>query len=140
MCKLLMVEDDATVRRALCALIGPEYSVVEAPDLAAARTHLMDPDLGIILLDLRLPNGHGKELLDNLAKVRDDVPVIVLSGFSVDLQPKATWPVTAVLSKPAPNGALKDALVKAREWATGIQGMRDSTKRLKDLNTEGGTV
>ena len=139
MTKLLMVEDDAKVRQALSVLIGPEYSIVMADSLAAARQLLEDEDLGVILLDLLLPNGHGRELLEDLARLRDDVPVVVLSGFPQDMQPKKGWPVTDVLSKPPAHGVLKAALVKARELGASVHRFSDSTKRLKDLN-EGGTV
>jgi DNA-binding NarL/FixJ family response regulator len=82
--KFLVVDDHALIRDAmhdlLCAL-QPGTTVLTAASAAQAREWMSGhPDIGLVLLDLNLPDGDGLELL---ADFRDDHPataVVVLSG------------------------------------------------------------
>lgn len=77
---ILIVEDDAGARRALGELLEADGFVVrEAATLAAAREASAEPDVSAILLDLRLPDGNGQELLVERGAGR--VPIIVMTAF-----------------------------------------------------------
>jgi signal transduction histidine kinase len=78
---ILLVDDDDDLRRAIArGLRAVGYQVLEAGDVATAR-HLgrsQRPDL--FLTDLKLPDGHGSELVREW-KTRDPSrPVLVLTG------------------------------------------------------------
>ena len=78
--RVLLVEDDAAIARELSLRWGERGWVVEvAPTLAAADVARAAP-LGIVVLDLGLPDGDG---LDWLARLRRDdatTPVIALTA------------------------------------------------------------
>jgi DNA-binding response OmpR family regulator len=82
--KILIVEDNEITRKMVRVTLQAEsYEVVEAAD-AATALHLAPaarPDL--ILLDLRLPDLDGFDLLSRLRVLPEltDVPVIAVSGF-----------------------------------------------------------
>jgi len=77
---ILIVEDDAGARRALGELLEADGFVVrEAATLAAAREASAEPDVSAILLDLRLPDGNGQELIVERGAGR--VPIIVMTAF-----------------------------------------------------------
>jgi len=77
---ILIVEDDDGARRALGELLEADGFVVrEAATLAAAREASAAPDVAAILLDLRLPDGNGQELLVERGAGR--VPIIVMTAF-----------------------------------------------------------
>lgn len=77
---ILIVEDDAGARRALGELLEADGFVVrEAATLAAAREASAAPDVSAILLDLRLPDGNGQELL--VERGAGHVPIIVMTAF-----------------------------------------------------------
>jgi PAS domain S-box-containing protein len=82
--KILIVEDNEITRKMVRVTLQAEsYEVVEAAD-AATALHLAPaarPDL--ILLDLRLPDLDGFDLLSRLRALPEltDVPVIAVSGF-----------------------------------------------------------
>jgi two-component system, chemotaxis family, chemotaxis protein CheY len=59
---ILVVDDDAALRRIVFALLTEEgYSVMEAPDGAAALARAREVTPGLILLDMRMPVMNGWE-------------------------------------------------------------------------------
>jgi two-component system, OmpR family, alkaline phosphatase synthesis response regulator PhoP len=79
--KLLVVEDDRTLRQALVFNLSREgYELVTAADgenaLAIARAQRLD----LILLDVMLPGMSGVEVLRTLRREGIDTPVIILSA------------------------------------------------------------
>lgn len=78
--RLLVVEDDETLRDALVGTLSKMCRQVRAASTLAEATRevaLHPPEL--VLLDLGLPDGDGADLLRRL-RVTTDVPIIVLSG------------------------------------------------------------
>ncbi len=81
--KVLIVDDHALVRRGLGHVVRdcfPEAEVVEAPDAASALA-LMGDGVEIALVDVRMPDSDGLELLHELKTRWPDVPVIMLTSF-----------------------------------------------------------
>ena len=78
--KILIVDDEADLRTMLKAILDADYTVSLAEDAAALqRAYLHDaPD--VILLDLKLPDANGLDLLPQIKKVWPDTEVIVLTG------------------------------------------------------------
>ena len=80
--RVLIVEDDRGAREALAELLrGEGYAVVEAADLAQARASLGSDAIDAMLLDLKLPDGDGQRLLDELAVARKLPATIVMTAF-----------------------------------------------------------
>lgn len=80
---VLVVDDSLTARMDLTeALEAAGFPVLGAPTLAEARALLERERPALVLLDLRLPDGDGIELLDEIRNdaATHDVPVIMLSG------------------------------------------------------------
>lgn len=79
---ILIVEDEALFARAVAkSLKIAGYDSIIATSLAAAREKLTSGALNLILLDLRLPDGGGLELLAELRATANDLPVIVVTAF-----------------------------------------------------------
>jgi DNA-binding NarL/FixJ family response regulator len=80
----LVIDDHVLIReslRGILAELRPDASVVEAADAREAmRLVTADPDLGLILLDLNLPDRDGFEALAELREHCPTIPVVVLSG------------------------------------------------------------
>ena len=80
---VLVVEDDEAVARVLGIMLRRDgHTVTLAGSLSEARQVLTDRRPSVILLDMKLPDGSGLELLDHLAATAglEQVPVVVLSG------------------------------------------------------------
>jgi DNA-binding NtrC family response regulator len=78
---ILLVEDDAGVRSALAQLLGSEgHRVLQAGDAASATETMRGNDVGIVLLDLGLPDMDGQDLLPVLRRIDDQAVFVVLTG------------------------------------------------------------
>ncbi len=78
---ILVVEDDARVRDAICRSLATHVAFVEATaDLAAARAALGRRSFDLVLTDLQLPDGTGIELVRALRAARDATAVVILTG------------------------------------------------------------
>ncbi len=80
--QILLVDDEANIRRMLAALLREEgFTVAEAPNGNAALLSLDDVDPDVVLLDLLMPPG--PDGLATLASIRErgrGTPVIMMSG------------------------------------------------------------
>lgn len=76
--KILVIDDESSIRKLLNITLSPNYEVVDAQDaregLHFAASH--KPDL--IVLDMGLPDRRGSEVLKDLRNW-SDIPVIILS-------------------------------------------------------------
>jgi two-component system nitrogen regulation response regulator NtrX len=80
--QILLVDDEANIRRMLGALLREEgFSVAEAANGNAALLQLDDVDPDVVLLDLMMPPGpDGLETLTRLRERGRLMPVILMSG------------------------------------------------------------
>jgi two-component system nitrogen regulation response regulator NtrX len=80
--QILLVDDEANIRRMLGALLRSEgFAVTEAPNGNSALLLLDEVDPDVVLLDLLMPPG--PDGLETLSKIRDRgdaAPVIMMSG------------------------------------------------------------
>lgn len=81
---VLIVDDDPTQRRLLQAVVEKSgFSVLQAGDGDAAVRMATGPDAGhvdLMLLDLIMPGRDGMDVLTEVASLRPELPVIVLTG------------------------------------------------------------
>src|ERR1043165_743204 len=86
--RILIVDDDRSIRRTLEKFLGSEgYEVSTAQDAPGAIATLTDPAsaFDLVLLDLGLPGGSGFDVLSALAN-RDNAPTIVVVTARDDMQ------------------------------------------------------
>ena len=78
--KILIVDDEADLRAMLKSILEDDYTVLLAEDAAALqRLYPLDaPD--VVLLDLKLPDANGLDLLPQIKKAWPETEVIVLTG------------------------------------------------------------
>ena len=79
--KVLIVEDQPSVRFGLRSLLeGEGYRVLESETGEQALPIVTEKSPQLILLDLRLPDTDGLDLLPRIKAIDDDVPVIILTA------------------------------------------------------------
>lgn len=82
--RILVVEDDDTLRETLCDNLADEgYAVQHAATLAQARVCLEQPT-DIIVLDIMLADGDGYSLCRSLRRAGDHTPIIMLTARSLE--------------------------------------------------------
>lgn len=79
--QLLVVEDDVSISESLVDFFtGREWLVQACEDVASAEAALQQQRFHMVLLDLRLPDGNGLDVLRRMRRGGDKTPVIVLTA------------------------------------------------------------
>ncbi len=78
---ILVIDDDDNLRNTLAAILSRAgYRVATAGYVCEAIEYLAANPYDLVLLDLKLPDMQGMELLSNLRVVYPDLPVMILTG------------------------------------------------------------
>ena len=81
--KLLIVDDDPTIRSTLAEIVSAwGYRTFAAASLAEALAIVDRERPDAVLLDVKLPDGSGISILDELKRRLPEVVIIVITGFS----------------------------------------------------------
>jgi two-component system, NtrC family, response regulator AtoC len=79
---ILVADDDAVIRTNLRVLLAGEgYRVLEASNGLQAEKMLGEPALALVLLDLRMPERDGMDLLRDHTDLWEEMPVIVITAL-----------------------------------------------------------
>ncbi len=78
--RILVVDDEPGMLRSLERILSPRYRVATASDSRAALALVEQAEPDLVLLDIRLPDTDGFELLGELRQRRSDFDVIFMTG------------------------------------------------------------
>jgi CheY-like chemotaxis protein len=99
--RVLVVEDDGEVRAMLVEslrMLG--YTVTEAADGRAGLNRLQDDNPDLLMVDFAMPGMNGIDVIAEARKMREDLPVILATGYAdVDISGLAVKRCT-ILRKP----------------------------------------
>ncbi len=122
--RILLADDEADLRSILSKQLGLEgFEVVEAADGEHALDVFREDPASIdcVLLDLSMPKLSGDEVLGGLRAIRDDIPVVLMSGYARE----SLWnrfvdeQITEFLQKPIAAADLQAAIRAAT--ASGVE-------------------
>ncbi|PHX61673.1 MAG: response regulator, partial [Flavobacteriales bacterium] len=83
MSKILIIEDEAQIRRVLTKILSEEndtYSVQEAEDGLQGIELVKNEDFDLILCDIKMPKMDGVEVLEAIKKIKSEIPMVMISG------------------------------------------------------------
>ncbi|CAM1374035.1 sigma-54-dependent transcriptional regulator [Tenacibaculum xiamenense] len=83
MSKILIIEDEAAIRRVLKKIISEEndsYEVEEAEDGLQGIEKIKEKDYDLVLCDIKMPKMDGVEVLEKAKKLKPEVPIVMISG------------------------------------------------------------
>lgn len=83
MAKILIIEDEATIRRVLNKILSEEndsYQVEEAEDGLIGMEKIKNTDYDLILCDIKMPKMDGVEVLEATKKIKPEIPMVMISG------------------------------------------------------------
>lgn len=113
--RLLLVEDDETLRRSLNRILRAKYQIDEVSDGRLAAEVLKKEIYDVVLSDIGLPEINGVELLRLVRTYDVDVPIVLMTG-----QPTLETAIEAVdlgaftyLRKPVDRSELEETLARA---------------------------
>ena len=118
---ILVVEDADSVRKLVCAMLTQTgYNCLEAADGAEALRVLEDGgDVQLVLTDMMMPNMDGAELARNLSRIRPELRILFMSGYTEDPVVRSLGAASRLfLSKPFTATALTEKVRGAldRPW------------------------
>lgn len=81
--RVLLVDDDASIRFALTQFLGREgYAVDEAATAAEAREAIRSVRPDAVLVDYQLPDGNALDLLPLFLEIDPQLPILVITGHA----------------------------------------------------------
>lgn len=80
--KILVVDDEQVILDSAKKILGPDLTVLTAPDAEAASQLLAAEAPDIVISDLVLPGASGMKLLDNALEHDPGLVIILTTGFS----------------------------------------------------------
>jgi DNA-binding NtrC family response regulator len=82
MSSVLVIDDEEIIREALDALLSVEgYAVATAATGTHGLEQLSSRSFDAVLLDLMLPDRNGLEVLDEIRRIDDELPVVMITAF-----------------------------------------------------------
>lgn len=115
-CRLLLVEDEASVRDVLVRGLRRQGLIVRAVGDAAAALEELEGEswFDVLLSDVMMPGMDGVELASRARALRPDMAVLLMSGFAeLPLQRAAETAGIGFISKPFAMTELIDGLARA---------------------------
>jgi two-component system response regulator AtoC len=140
---IMIVDDEENARVNISDFLKSKgYEVIGAASLEQARSHLKKNDADIILLDVRLPDGYGPDLLFETAQMAIRPPIIIITAFgeiemAVDAMKNGAHDF---LTKPVEFNRLEQSLVRASEvvkMRREIMHIREAQQKIEFVIGEG---
>ena len=114
--KLLLVDDDAPLRRSMArALERRGFEVLAAEGLSDARDFAREHRPEFAVLDMRLGEGSGLDLVATLREIRPEIRIVIVTGYGNIATAVAAIKAGAVdyLAKPVDADDVVNALLKS---------------------------
>ena len=111
MSRLLVVDDEANIRLLYAQELSDEgYEVVTAANALEAVEKLQGVPFDLVVLDIKLKNESGIELLQRIVKERHSLPVILCTAFSCYKDDFSAWLADGYVVKSSDMQELKDEI------------------------------
>ncbi len=83
--RVLVVDDEAGIRDLLSKTLAlAEYDVDTAPDGTSALDRMRAFNYDLLIADLKMPGMDGLTLIRQAKRIKADLPVIIITGFSTE--------------------------------------------------------
>jgi two-component system, NtrC family, response regulator PilR len=120
--RILHVDDDPEIRLLIAGSLREfGYIVATAGTVAEALQLAGDLEFNLCILDVRLPDGTGIELCQQLRELQPGVPIVYYSAYAEPVEQREALSVCGdgFIKKPASAAELQEAIEKA------LQGKAD---------------
>ncbi len=140
---VLIVDDEKNYLVVLEALLGPEgYETITADNARNALRLIKGADLDLVITDMKMPGMSGMELLEELKKIKPELPVIMMTAYgtielAVEAMKKQAYDY---ITKPFQNEELKLTIRKALENYRLIKENRRLSEALSDRYRYGNII
>jgi signal transduction histidine kinase len=136
--RLMIVDDDEGPRKSLRIVFQDDYEVfvANAPSMALklARQHRID----VAILDIRMPEMSGIELLAQLKKIDPNIQIIMLTAYETtkSLRQSINYGACEYLNKPFDIHRVRDAVEKAIERRHQAIATKENSEKITQVQNE----
>lgn len=136
--RLMIVDDDEGPRKSLRIVFQDDYEVFVAnsPSMALklARQHRID----VAILDIRMPEMSGIELLAQLKKIDSNIQIIMLTAYETtkSLRQSINYGACEYLNKPFDIHRIRDAVEKAMERRHQALITKENSEKITQVKNE----
>jgi DNA-binding NtrC family response regulator len=128
MAKILVVDDERNIRLLYSQELSEEgYQVSTAASASEAVEKLTQSSYDLVVLDIKLKEESGLDLLQQIVKERHDMPVILCTAFSCYKDDFSTWLADGYVVKSSDTQELKDEIARVLVKKKGRGGNEGST-------------
>src|SRR6185312_9461707 len=136
------VDDEPGVLEGLRAILGRKYSVISAADAKSALCLLgQQPNVAVILSDMRMPGMDGIEFLARCCSLVPRAQRIMLTGqadLSIAMSAVNRGQVFRFLTKPCASPQLLEAVAAATARYAAVDAQADATRQLVEMRQHQG--
>ncbi|MFP4473899.1 MAG: response regulator [Candidatus Omnitrophota bacterium] len=80
--KILIVDDEEGIRESLKLILEDHYPLILVENGSAALEVIKNtPDVGMVFLDIKMPQDNGLDVLEQIKAQRADLPVVMVTGY-----------------------------------------------------------
>jgi len=120
MARILIIDDEASIRFLYSQELCDEgHEVTEAASAAEAVEKLGSGPFDLVVLDVKLKNESGLDLLQTIVKERHNIPVIICSAFSCYKDDFSAWLADGYVVKSGDLTELKEEIKRVLEKRKG---------------------
>ena len=84
--RILVVDDEASIRELLAKTLAiGDYDVDTLADGKTALERVRDESYNLVFVDLKMPGMDGLMLTRQIKRIKPDLPVIIITGFSTEV-------------------------------------------------------
>src|SRR3989441_13282615 len=136
---VLVVDDDLGIRESFRLILGDDYDVLDVPDGRSALDVVRSRQVDLVLLDIRLPEMDGIEVLERLKAIDEAMEVILVTAVKTVRTAVAAMKLGAFdyLTKPFEDDELLDVVRRAlekRSLEREVAVLRSELARTRDLD------
>jgi DNA-binding NtrC family response regulator len=125
MTRILVVDDEAGIRLLYSQELADEgYEVASAASIAEALAMLQGQQYDVAILDIKLKNESGLDLLQKIVKERHDMVVILSTAFSCYKDDFSAWLADGYVVKSSDMQELKDEIRRLLDRKRPAKGAR----------------
>jgi len=135
--KLLIIDDEPAIRQTIREIFEFEkYSVDEAVDGLEGIAKIKDNKYDVALLDIKMPEMDGMEVLEKVQIIQPDLPIVMISGHgsldtAVDAVKKGAYDF---ISKPPDLNRLLVTVRNAHERTTQVKTIKKLKKKVSGVS------
>ena len=81
---VIIIDDEPKIRNGMTRLLSRHdgWAVCAFADAHSALTHLYTHEVDVVITDIQMPGMQGLDMIQRIRRVNEDIPVILISGYS----------------------------------------------------------